>query len=58
MRFLGELVDGDIRLGTHVNTGAALAVEIVQTLETFLNINTKTVYPNSKIPVAFILLYY
>ena len=39
MGFLGELVDGDIWLGTHVNTGAALAVEIVQTLETFLNIN-------------------
>ena len=35
-------MDGDIRLGTHVDTGAALAVEIVQTLEAFLNINTKT----------------
>ena len=29
-------MDSDIRLGTHVDTGTALAVEIVQTLETSL----------------------
>ena len=34
----GELVNGDVRLGAHVDTGAALAVQIVQALETFLNI--------------------
>lgn len=33
-------MDSDIRLGTHVDTGTALAVEIVQTLETFLDTNT------------------
>merc|ERR1719312_2484182 len=40
VRLLGELVDGDIGLGAHVNTRAALAVEIVQTLETLLTAGT------------------
>ena len=31
-------MNGDIGLGAHVHTGAALAVQIVQALETFLNI--------------------
>ena len=31
---------GDIGFWAHVHTGAALAVEIVQTLETFLDTNT------------------
>ena len=38
VRLSGELVNGDVRLGAHVDTGAALAVQIVQALETFLNI--------------------
>ena len=48
MRFLGELVDCDIRLRTHVHTGTALAVEIVQTLETFLNRNFVVTVSNKK----------
>ena len=41
MRLLGELVDGDVRFGTHVHTGAALAVQVVQALKTFLQSNTQ-----------------
>ena len=36
MRLSGKLMNGDIGLGAHVHTGAALAVQVVQALETSL----------------------
>ena len=36
MRLSGKFMYGDIGFWTHIHTGAALAVEIVQTLETSL----------------------
>ena len=36
VRLFGELMDGDIGLGTHVYAGAALTVQVVKALETSL----------------------
>ena len=36
VRHPGELVDGDVGLGAHVDAGAALRVEVVQALEALL----------------------
>ena len=36
MRHPGQLMDGDVGLGAHVDAGAALRVEVVQALEALL----------------------
>ena len=36
VRLFRQLMDGDIGLGAHVHTGAALTVQVVKTLETSL----------------------